>query len=114
MLEKDFFLCGLQSEFMESAQTLLLEAYARVHQSLKVDKLIAMLQLPAGEEGERWILGVLRAARMDFSHNADKKTIEMTAHHGPVPAQIIERANELRQRTANLFASLDKALVSAQ
>lgn len=64
VLEGDFFLSEYATTFVERARTLFSEAYCRVHHRINIADLAEQLGLSSGE-GERWVVNLIRDARLD-------------------------------------------------
>lgn len=63
-LDDDFFLQEFKAEFVENARYLVSEAYCKIHHRIDIGELSDRLGL-SREEGERWIVDLVRDARLD-------------------------------------------------
>ena len=63
-LDDDFFLEAFKGEFVENARFLVSEAYCKIHHRIDIGELSDRLGL-SREEGERWIVDLVRDARLD-------------------------------------------------
>ncbi|CEQ40504.1 SPOSA6832_02116, partial [Sporobolomyces salmonicolor] len=63
-LEDDFFLEQFKDEFVENARYLVSEAYCKIHHRIDIGELSDRLGMTR-EEGERWIVDLVRDARLD-------------------------------------------------
>lgn len=63
-LDDDFFLEAFKGEFVENARFLVSEAYCKIHHRIDIAELSDRLGL-SREEGERWIVDLVRDARLD-------------------------------------------------
>ncbi|KAI9357048.1 eukaryotic translation initiation factor 3, subunit 6 [Zopfochytrium polystomum] len=73
VLASDFFLVSTRFDFMENARLFIFETYCRIHQCIDIKGLSEKLNLDE-TEGEKWIVNLIRNARMDAK--IDAETVE--------------------------------------
>lgn len=64
ILSNDFFLNTIQEDFMESARQFISETYCRIHSKINIKDMTQTLNLNQ-EEGEKWIVNLIRDTRVD-------------------------------------------------
>nr|ODN96774.1 eukaryotic translation initiation factor 3 subunit E [Cryptococcus depauperatus CBS 7855] len=68
----DFFLSGFADEFVENARYLISEVFCRIHRRIDIGQLSKTLNL-SNEEGEKWIVNLIRDSRMGVEAKIDLK-----------------------------------------
>ena len=105
VLKSDFFLASLADEFVECARHLISESYCRIHQVIDIKDLSQRLNL-SPEDGEKWIVSLVRETRSDAKIDfnkvsclytvSDRQGIVIMNHpHQSVYQQVIERTKGL-------------------
>ncbi|KAK9474651.1 eIF3 subunit 6 N terminal domain-containing protein [Dipodascopsis tothii] len=112
VVRHDPFLVGCADEFLESARYVIAELYCQIHQRIDIKDLSARLNL-SHEEGEKWIVNLIRDTRVDAKINFAEGTVIM--NHPPVSVyqQVIERTKGLSFRTSQMLAHVLSARSSA-
>ncbi|KDD74800.1 eIF3 subunit 6 N terminal domain-containing protein [Helicosporidium sp. ATCC 50920] len=105
LLAADFFLAAAAPAFFESARTLLFESYCRVHRAVRLDTIGSRLGMD-GEATEKWIVDLVRAARLHAKIDSKEGTVVMQAAPQGAREQLLERARGLSLRTFNLANTL--------
>ena len=78
----DFFLVATAPEFLECARTLIFETYCRIHQVIDDMKGTTTRLLGLDEvEGEKWIVNLIRNARMDAKIDAESVIMSETSFY---------------------------------
>ena len=72
VLFNDFFLVATREDFIENARLFIFETYCRIHQCIDIKGLSEKLNLDE-VEGEKWIVNLIRNAKMDAK--IDAKTV---------------------------------------
>ena len=90
VLKSDFFLASLAEEFVECARHLISESYCRIHQVIDIKDLSTRLNL-SPEEGEKWIVSLIRETRSDAKIDFNKGIVNMNHPQQSVYQQVIER-----------------------
>lgn len=80
VLRSDFFLSSSADAFVEAARHLISESYCKIHQRIDIKDLSKRLGLEM-EEGEKWIVNLIRDTRMDGKIDFQEGTVVM--NHPP-------------------------------
>ena len=64
VLLNDFFLIACLDDFIENARLFIFETFCRIHQCISISMLAEKLNM-SPEEAERWIVNLIRNARLD-------------------------------------------------
>ncbi|KAF9410997.1 eukaryotic translation initiation factor 3 subunit E [Podila epigama] len=107
VLENDFFLVSIQEEFIQNARCFISETYCRIHQKIDIAELSQTLNM-SKEEGEKWIVNLIRDTRVDAKIDYQENTVLMNTNNASVYQQIIERTKGLSFRSQVLATSIDK------
>lgn len=107
VLKQDFFLSAITEAFVESARHLISEAYCRIHQRIDIKDLSARLNLTQ-DEGEKWIVNLIRDTRVDAKIDTKEGTVVMNHPPQSVYQQVIERTKGGFFRTQVLTAAVSK------
>ncbi|PIA48328.1 hypothetical protein AQUCO_01400732v1 [Aquilegia coerulea] len=108
--EGNFTTVPLRDEFLENARLFIFETYCRIHQCIDIGMLAEKLNM-SYDEAERWIVNLVRNAKLDAKIDSKSGTVVMEPNHVNVYEQIIESTKALSLRTYK-FANL--VLESAQ
>lgn len=107
LLSDDFFLHSSAEAFVESARHLISEAYCRIHQRIDIKDLSTRLGLNQ-DEGEKWIVNLIRDTRVDAKIDYKEGTVVMNHPPQSVYQQVIERTKGGFFRTQVLSAAVAK------
>ncbi|KAJ1560593.1 Eukaryotic translation initiation factor 3 subunit E [Cladochytrium tenue] len=107
VLACDFFLVSTRADFVENARLLIFETYCRIHQCIDIRGLSAKLNLNEAD-GEKWIVNLVRNARMDAKIDSETNTVMMGAQYNSVYQQVIERTRALSFRSSLLASNIEK------
>ncbi|KAJ3205168.1 Eukaryotic translation initiation factor 3 subunit E [Dinochytrium kinnereticum] len=107
VLSNDFFLVATRTDFIDNARLFIFETYCRIHQCIDIKGLSEKLNLDE-VEGEKWIVNLIRGARMDAKIDAETNTVIMGTQHTTVYQQVIERTRALSFRTSLLASNIEK------
>ncbi|KAF2207405.1 hypothetical protein CERZMDRAFT_102497 [Cercospora zeae-maydis SCOH1-5] len=107
ILSADFFLSAAAEPFLDAARHLISESYCKIHQRIDIRDLSKRLGL-GQEEGEKWIVNLIRDTRVDAKIDYKAGTVIM--NHPPVSVyqQVIERTKGGFFRTQVLSAAVAK------
>lgn len=111
VLDNDFFLVAAKDAFMDAARTLLFEAYCRVHSQIDLDRLAGQLGMDR-EATEKWIVNLIRSARLDARIDAKAGTVVMRGEAQGPNDVLLDKARGLSARTfalANTLVGILKA-----
>jgi translation initiation factor 3 subunit E len=74
VVRSDFFLSAFADEFVENARWLISEIFCRIHKRIDISDLSKTLNL-SNEEGEKWIVNLIRDSRMGVDAKIDLKSV---------------------------------------
>jgi len=107
ILKNDFFLLGAADLFVDSARHLISESYCKIHQRIDIKDLSTRLGL-SQDEGEKWIVNLIRDTRVDAKIDYQAGTVVMNHPPQSVYQQVIERTKGGFFRTQVLSAAVAK------
>merc|ERR1712018_554606 len=113
VLVNDFFLVACIDDFIENARLFIFETFCRIHQCISITRLAEKLNMKP-EEAERWIVNLIRNARLDAKIDSKAGHVVMGTQAVSPYQQVIERTKGLMYRTQLVSASIDKKLASQQ
>lgn len=87
VLKGDFFLNAAAEAFVEAARHLISESYCKIHQRIDIGDLSRRLGLEM-EEGEKWIVNLIRDTRMDGKLDYKEGTVLMNHPANSVYQQV--------------------------
>lgn len=90
VLRSDFFLAACADTFVDNARHLIFESYCKIHARIDIKGLSASLGLN-NEEGEKWIVNLIRDTRLDAKIDSKEGTVIMNHPPSSVYQQVIER-----------------------
>ncbi|MCJ1334989.1 eukaryotic translation initiation factor 3 subunit E [Bachmanniomyces sp. S44760] len=105
VLRADFFLVAAADLFVESARHLISESYCKIHQRIDIKDLSTRLGLNQ-DEGEKWIVNLIRDTRVDAKIDYKEGTVVMNHPPQSVYQQVIERTKGITFRNAVLSAAV--------
>ncbi|KAK9461928.1 eIF3 subunit 6 N terminal domain-containing protein [Lipomyces oligophaga] len=101
----DPFLVPSADTFLESARHLVSELYCQIHQRIDIKDLSTRLNLST-EEGEKWIVNLIRDTRVDAKIDFSEGTVIMNHPTQSVYQQVIERTKGLSFKTNQILAQM--------
>ncbi|KAI9712302.1 MAG: eukaryotic translation initiation factor 3 subunit E [Bogoriella megaspora] len=107
ILRNDFFLAASADAFVDSARHLISESYCKIHQRIDIKDLSTRLGL-SQDEGEKWIVNLIRDTRVDAKIDYKEGTVVMNHPPQSVYQQVIERTKGGFFRTQVLSAAVAK------
>ncbi|CCX09811.1 putative eukaryotic translation initiation factor 3 subunit EifCe [Pyronema domesticum] len=108
VLKSDFFLVATAATFVDSARHLISESYCQIHQRIDIKDLAKRLNL-SQDEGEKWIVNLIRDTRVDAKIDYKEGTVVMNHPPQSVYQQVIERTKGGFFRTQVISAAVSKA-----
>jgi len=90
VLANDFFLVSCRDEFIENARLFIFETYCRIHQCIDIGMLADKLNMNK-EESEKWIVNLIRNARLDAKIDSKNNTVIMGTQYPSVYQKVIEK-----------------------
>jgi len=113
VLSNDFFLTACLDDFIENARLFIFETFCRIHQCISINMLAEKLNM-SPEEAERWIVNLIRNARLDAKIDSKQGHVVMGTEAAAVHQKVIERTKGLMYRSQCVAASIDKKLATQQ
>jgi len=111
VLENDFFLVACKNDFIENARLLVFELFCRIHQCIRIDMLAEKLDM-SYEEAERWIVDLIRQAKLDAKIDSKAGHVVMGTQAVSPYQQLIDKTNNLTFRTQMLATNIEKRINS--
>jgi len=112
VLVNDFFLVSCRDEFMEYARLCIFENYCRIHHKIDISMLAEKLNMEQ-EAAERWIVNLIRNARLDAKIDSAANHIIMGSQTPSVYQQVIEKTKNLAFKSYMISTSLNQAVALA-
>eukprot|EP01120_Amphizonella_sp_Union-15-10_P007861 TRINITY_DN2710_c0_g1_i2.p1 TRINITY_DN2710_c0_g1~~TRINITY_DN2710_c0_g1_i2.p1 ORF type:complete len:458 (-),score=97.97 TRINITY_DN2710_c0_g1_i2:87-1403(-) len=94
VLENDYFLNVIQEEFIENARLFIFETYCKIHSCIDINMLAQRLDMN-GSEAERWIVNLIRNAKLDAKIDSAAGTVLMGSTQPSVFQQLIDKTKAL-------------------
>jgi translation initiation factor 3 subunit E len=113
VLSRDIFLRGMREEFVESARLFIFETYCKIHSCLDIKTLATKLSLNA-DEAERWIVNLIRNARLDAKIDSQSNQILLGANTTSPYQQLIDKTKGLALRSVVLSNNIERARHNTQ
>ncbi|KAI6381318.1 eukaryotic translation initiation factor 3 subunit E [Pyricularia grisea] len=105
VLRTDFFLMSIGDSFVDAARHLFFESYCKIHARIDLKRLSEQLGLNV-DEGEKWIVNLIRDTRLDAKIDFQEGTVVMNHPNSSVYQQVIERTKGGFFRTQVLSAAV--------
>ncbi|KAK3718707.1 eukaryotic translation initiation factor 3 subunit E [Vermiconidia calcicola] len=105
ILRSDFFLVAAADTFLDAARHLISESYCKIHQRIDIKDLSTRLGL-SQQEGEKWIVNLIRDTRVDAKIDYKAGTVLMNHPPQSVYQQVIERTKGAFFRTQVLGSAV--------
>jgi len=109
VLMNDFFLVACNDDFTENARLLIFETFCRIHNCVSINMLAQKLNM-SENEAERWIVNLIRNARLDAKIDSQLGHVVMGFTPSSVHQQIIEKTNSIAYSTQKLVTLFEKRL----
>jgi translation initiation factor 3 subunit E len=108
VLEQDYFLHPLKDEFVENARLFIFENFCKIHNCIDLKMLAEKLSL-SSEEAERWIVNLIRNARLDAKIDSQANQV-LLGSQVPSPYQmLIDKTKGLALRSVVLSNNIERA-----
>merc|ERR1711884_754862 len=107
VLSNDFFLVACIEDFIENARLFIFETFCRIHQCISINMLAEKLNMKP-EEAERWIVNLIRNARLDAKIDSKAGHVVMGTQAVSPYQQVIEKTKGLAFRSQMLSINLEK------
>jgi len=109
VLLNDFFLVACIDDFIENARLFIFETFCRIHQCISISMLAEKLNMKP-EEAERWIVNLIRNARLDAKIDSKQGHVVMGTQAVSPYQQVIEKTKGLAFRSQMLIVKIEKTL----
>ncbi|KAF1381905.1 hypothetical protein PFLUV_G00158860 [Perca fluviatilis] len=107
VLVNDFFLVACLEDFIENARLFIFETFCRIHQCISISMLADKLNMTP-EEAERWIVNLIRNARLDAKIDSKLAHVVMGNNAVSPYQQVIEKTKSLSFRSQMLAMNIEK------
>lgn len=101
ILANDFFLTAYRESFIEAARLFVFETYCRIHSCIDMHALADKLNMN-DEEAEKWIINLIRNAKLEAKVDVKAGTVVMGTSQPTVHEQIIEKTVNMAMRSYNV------------
>uniref|UniRef100_A0A8C6KJW9 Eukaryotic translation initiation factor 3 subunit E n=1 Tax=Nothobranchius furzeri TaxID=105023 RepID=A0A8C6KJW9_NOTFU len=112
VLVNDFFLVACLEDFIENARLFIFETFCRIHQCISISMLADKLNMTP-EDAERWIVNLIRNARLDAKIDSKLGHVVMGNNAISPYQQVIEKTKSLSFRSQMLAMNIEKKQVSS-
>jgi len=109
VLSNDFFLISCYNEFIDHARLMIFETFCRIHQCISIGMLAEKLDMTT-DDAERWIVNLIRNARLDAKLDSKLGHVVMGVHAVSPYQQIIGKTEFLSMRSQILANSVARKL----
>jgi translation initiation factor 3 subunit E len=106
-LRNDFFLINYIDDFIDCARLLVFEMFCRIHQCISISNLAEKLNMEP-DKAERWIVNLIRNARLDAKIDSQLGTIIMGTKTLSIHEQVMENTKLLTFRAQTLAHHIEK------
>merc|ERR1719412_1569248 len=107
VLFNDFFLVACLDDFIENSRLMIFETFCRIHQCISISMLAEKLNMGT-EEAERWIVNLIRNAKLDAKIDSQLGHVVMGTQTTSPYEQLIERTKALSFRSQMLQLNVEK------
>ena len=89
---------SIVGKYLEHPRLFIFETYCRIHQKIDISMLATKFAMPS-HHAERWIVDLIRSARLDAKVNSEKNYVVMSSQYPDVYRQVMEKTKDLAVRT---------------
>merc|ERR1719288_443918 len=107
VLVNDFFLVACLEDFIENSRMMIFETFCRIHQCISIKMLAEKLNMTP-EEAERWIVNLIRNAKLDAKIDSRLGHVVMGTQTMSPYQLLIEKTKALSFRSQMLSINLEK------
>merc|ERR1719348_2830303 len=107
VLVNDFFLVACLDDFMENSRMMIFETFCRIHECITISMLADKLSMNS-EEAEKWIVNLIRNAKLDAKIDSKQGTVVMGVETNSPYQQLVEKTKMLSIRSQMLKTSVEK------
>lgn len=113
VLLNEFFLVACRDDFIENARLFIFETFCRIHQCISINMLAEKLNMTP-DEAEKWIVNLIRNARLDAKIDSKQGHVVMGTQAASVQQQVIEKTKGVVLKTQTLMINMGKRLSTTQ
>jgi len=113
VFEVDSFLYKFKEEFMNNSRSFIFETYFRIHKKIHIDKVAENLN-KTPDEAERWIVNLIRNARLNAKINSEEKYVVMQSKYPSIYQRMMEKTKNLQYTTYVLADNLREFYTESQ
>lgn len=106
-LKRDYFLFRMLDDFLEDARRTIFETYCRIHQVIDIGMLASKLNM-AQYEAEKWVVNLIRHARLDAKIDSQANQVIMGVTVPSVYEQVVDSTKNLLIRGNVLAQNCDR------
>ncbi|CAD2099330.1 eukaryotic translation initiation factor 3 subunit E, putative [Plasmodium vinckei brucechwatti] len=106
--QSDVFLFKLKPYIEEQSRFIMFETYCRIHKSINIDMLANQVNLQR-DEAEKWIVNLIRNAKLDAKIDSEKNCIEISTTLPNLYQQVIDKTQNLTMRSNFLVQMLNRS-----
>merc|ERR1719186_813505 len=107
VLVNDFFLVACLDDFIENSRMMIFETFCRIHQCISISMLAEKLNMTP-EEAERWIVNLIRNAKLDAKIDSKLGHVVMGTQTNSPYQQLTEKTKALSFRSQMLQMNIEK------
>lgn len=111
VFNNDFFLVALQDSFIENARLFVFEIFCQIHECISINMLADKLNMTP-EEAEKWIVNLIRHARLDAKIDSKQGHVVMGTNAVSPYQQLIEKTKAMTIRCQVLSMNIEKKLAA--
>ncbi|VWU48465.1 eukaryotic translation initiation factor 3 subunit E, putative [Hepatocystis sp. ex Piliocolobus tephrosceles] len=104
---KDVFLYKLKPYIEEQCRFIIFETYCRIHTSINIDMIADKVNL-SKEDAEKWIVNLIRNAKLDAKIDSEKNCIQISTTMPNLYQKIIDKTQNLTMRSNFIVQMLNK------
>lgn len=109
VFDNDFFLIALKEDFIENARLFVFEIFCQIHECISISMLAEKLNMTP-DEAERWIVNLIRQARLDAKIDSKQGHVVMGTQAVSPYQQLIEKTKAMVIRCQVLTSNIEKKL----
>lgn len=107
VLSNDFLLVASLNDFIENARLFIFETFCQIHECISITKLAEKLNMNE-QEAERWIVDLIRDARLDAKIDSKNGHVVMGTQAISPYQQLLEKTKAMYVRSQVLTVNLNK------
>jgi translation initiation factor 3 subunit E len=111
VVNSDYFLSRYAEDFRKEASRFYFETYCRVHKMIDIKLIDDILK---NGDGERWIVDLIRQARLDAKVDSHAYRVVMGATFPSLYQRVIDKTKMLAYNTSQLVNAVDRKYAGAQ